>query len=698
MTLDDLRRDLACADDVRFLNYAATAPLLRSSAETMARIAREGTRPMGEHFAAWLGLVESARLAAAGVIGARSDEITFTTNTSTALSLIAGAVKWREGDRVLYPTDEFPSNRFVWDNLRDLGVVAEAISHDPATPFAEQIASRDLSRVRLVAMSLVSYRDGRVHDVGAISRLCRPKGILVAVDAIQAVGAMPVDVAALGCDFLACGGQKWLLGPVGTGFLYVARERLAEIHVPTVGWASSRHAGDHEAPTLAWTEGAARFEAGLPDVAAIAALRTSLERLKSVGWSRVFERVAEHRRALIEGILARGLALSCPEEVSRGSGIVTFRAPEGSAGALSSAFAARRVILTSRRDEIRVSAHAPTGDEEIAVFFATLDAATGRRAGAERRSGASGGADVDVGSPASTKPDANGRTRTNTPDRPPATPRSSSPDPWARAIVTGASRGLGAAIAEALAERGCTLVLIGRDEQALDQVARRLAARHPVAIETSALDLGDPEALAAWTAEHREALAATDLLVNNAAWAEAAPFAETEARAERAAIETNALAPMALARAVLPGMLSRRRGAILNIATTGARNALPLFSAYAASKAALWAWSEALGRELGGTGVTATTFVPPHMDTATRRQLGRRAVGYYDVADAGEAEGHRPGQDDRLAGVADDALAAAAAGRATRLPRGLRWQIALNALAPDRVGARVRKRWRGLAR
>src|SRR5262249_36454621 len=164
MSGNDLRRELACADELSFLNYAATAPLLRSSAEVMVRLSREATRPMGEHFESWLAQVESARRSVAETIGARADEVTFTTNTSAALSLVAGAVRWREGDRVLYPADEFPSNRFVWDNLRELGVKAEAVPPEAGRSFAARLAARDLARVRLVAVSHVSYRDGRVHD------------------------------------------------------------------------------------------------------------------------------------------------------------------------------------------------------------------------------------------------------------------------------------------------------------------------------------------------------------------------------------------------------------------------------------------------------------------------------------------------------------------------------------------------------
>src|SRR5262249_47206006 len=180
--------ELACAGELSFLNYAATAPLLRSSAELMARLSREATRPLAEHFESWLALVETARRSVAESIRARTDEITFTTNTSAALSLVAGAVRWRPGDRVLYPADEFPSNRFVWDNLRELGVEAEAVPPEPGQSFAAQLEGRGLDRVRLVAVSHVSYRDGRVHDLPALASICRPRDILLAVDGIQAVG------------------------------------------------------------------------------------------------------------------------------------------------------------------------------------------------------------------------------------------------------------------------------------------------------------------------------------------------------------------------------------------------------------------------------------------------------------------------------------------------------------------------------
>ena len=189
MTPAELRALLPVTGDYRFLNYAATAPMLKTSADAMHAVVCQGLEPLAGHFDAWLGLLESGRRAVADLVHASPEEIAFTTNTSTALSLVAAAVRWQPGDRILYPADEFPSNRFVWDNLADLGVSAEAVEPDPNMAFADQLATMDLSSVRLVALSAVSYHDGRCLDVVRVTQVCHAHGILVAVDGIQAVGA-----------------------------------------------------------------------------------------------------------------------------------------------------------------------------------------------------------------------------------------------------------------------------------------------------------------------------------------------------------------------------------------------------------------------------------------------------------------------------------------------------------------------------
>ncbi|HUK61670.1 MAG TPA: SDR family NAD(P)-dependent oxidoreductase, partial [Dongiaceae bacterium] len=487
-------------------------------------------------------------------------------------------------------------------------------------------------------------------------------GIHTCVDAIQAMGAIPLSLHAWDCDFAACGGQKWLLGPVGSGFLYVRRALLETLHVPTVGWASSRHAGDHDAPALSFCDGAARFEAGLPDVAAIAGLAASVRRLGETGWPVIHARVASVRARLAEGLRACGLTLVHDGPAEETAGIVTARVSAEQAMRLADTLAHARVVATLRADELRLSAHATTSDQAVSACLDAVGRAIGRAAPAARH------AAEPVPAPAGETPaHAHGG--------------------WSHALVTGASRGLGAAIAGALAAAGTRLTLLARDPAALQALAGRLTAAHEVRIDTATLDLADDDALAAWLAQHREALRDVDLLVNNAAHADAAPFLETGEPRFRAALATNLLAPVALTRALLPAMIERGGGHVLNIVTAGARNALPLFSAYAASKGALWAWSESLARELDGTGVIVTTFVPPHMETATSRQLARHALAWY--ASGGASLRTTP-----VERVAASALAAARGGRRVSAPRAVRWQIAMNALVPAQVERAIRRRWR----
>ena len=225
----ELRKLLPAAENFHFLNYAATSPMLKPSADQMKAVIEQGLEPLSTHFDESLALLEASRRIIADLIHASPEEIAFTTNTSSALSLIAGSIVWKKGDRVLYSSHDFPSNRFVWDNLSRFGVLAEGIA---APNFLDAVMQMDLNNVKLISISAVSYMDGRQQDIPKLAKYCRSKGILVAVDAIQAVGAIPVNVRKWECDFLACGGQKWLLGPIGSGFLYINAKILPESSCP----------------------------------------------------------------------------------------------------------------------------------------------------------------------------------------------------------------------------------------------------------------------------------------------------------------------------------------------------------------------------------------------------------------------------------------------------------------------------------
>jgi cysteine desulfurase/selenocysteine lyase len=664
-----LRTSLRVTRELHFLDYAATAPIPDVSAEAMAEVARAGTEPMGRHLESWLARVETTRRLVADLIGASPEEVAFTANTSTGLSLIAAAIRWKPGDRVLYPADDFPSNRFVWDNLAGLGVRAEAVEIPPGASFAQVLADWNLEGVRLVACSSVCYRIGRYEDVGQLVERCHAAGALVAVDAIQSVGAVPTDVRAWGCDFLACGGQKWLLGPVGSAFLYVAREVLDDLHMPLVGWASARDAGNFDATRLEFCRGARRLEPGLPDVTAIAGLGSSLELLGDAGWEQVFSRVAAHNSRSRAALVELGFDVLNMRGPEGQAGIVTVELPDQEAAAAVKAECARRhVVVTHRGLLLRVAAHAPSSDEDLDEFLAAMECIA--PAAGQRR------AALDENGPLHPDETRTGRRAGHDGTAPRAR----------KALVTGASRGLGLGIAEALARRGFRLVLVARNRAAVESVARRLEREHGIEAEPVGLDLSEPESLECLLADH-PAFRDIDVLVNNAASADAGLFADESLSSVRRSFEINLFAALALTRHVLPGMRALGSGAILNVVTTGARCALPLFSSYSASKGAVWAWGESLTRELAGTGITVTTFLPPHMDTVTSRNLGRQALAYYDLP-AGHASRTSPAE------VGERAVTALLEGRAISVPWATRLHMALNALIPGTIALRIARSWR----
>ena len=183
-------------------------------------------------------------------------------------------------------------------------------------------------------------------------------------------------------------------------------------------------------------------------------------------------------------------------------------------------------------------------------------------------------------------------------------------------LVTGASSGIGLELARELAKQGSNLVLVARDRTRLEAAATSLARDWGVQAEVLPADLARPDSPAALTAEISARGLQVDVLVNNAGiglWGE---FARTSLDDERRLIELNVLACMALTKLVLPGMLARRRGRILNVASTAAFFPGPQMAAYYASKAFVLSFSQAVAHELSGSGVTVTSLCPGPVRTA----------------------------------------------------------------------------------
>src|SRR5690349_6201220 len=217
-----------------YLNHAAVAPLCRPAAEAMKGLADDAMLYGSLHYDRWMATYDGIRKAAARLIGAQDSEIAIVKNTSEGIATIATGIAWRPGDRVVAFDEEFPANYYPWKRLEARGVRMECL---PATAPLERI-EQAARGARLLAISFVQYLSGYRADLVSIGEICQRHGCLFLVDAIQGLGAFPLDVERMHIDALAADGHKWLLGPEGCGLLYVRRDRQDEIEPSEFGWTN----------------------------------------------------------------------------------------------------------------------------------------------------------------------------------------------------------------------------------------------------------------------------------------------------------------------------------------------------------------------------------------------------------------------------------------------------------------------------
>lgn len=320
------------AADKVWLDAASIGPL---PASTLAAVEEFNRARAGPHAFAGVDLFAifaRARQLVARLIGAAPDEIALTTNTSYGLNLAARMLPLEPGDVVLVPDGEFPANVYPWLKLDDRGVRLERV---PLTtegwPDEERILGRlEDPRVRVLAISLVQFHTGYRADLLRLGERCRATGTVLVVDAIQGIGVVPFDLRDTPVDLLACGAQKWLLSPWGSGFLYVNRAWHERLHPPFAGWSAFE--GTDDLTRLLryderWRPDARRFELITLPFQDFVGLNASLEFLLSLGP----ETVGRHVRACHEPVLAwaarRGVRVVSPTD-HRGSGILSLELPD----------------------------------------------------------------------------------------------------------------------------------------------------------------------------------------------------------------------------------------------------------------------------------------------------------------------------------------------------------------------------------
>jgi cysteine desulfurase / selenocysteine lyase len=354
---------------VVYLNHASTGPTpqrtLRALHDANGRRA-EPWRVTLEH---QFGVTAHTRELVARLTGATPAEIAVMTNTSHGINLAARALPLREGDVVLSLEREFPANVYPWMALEATrGVSLRQLPCEERVPNEEAIlAALDDDRVRVLAVSWVAFESGARLDLERLGRTCRERGIYFVVDAIQGLGAVALDLRRTPVDILACGAQKWLLGPWGAGFVYVRDELVRQLEPREVGWMAPRGTDDFSALVeydLTWRDDARRFEVVTLPYQDFAGMNASLELLLEAGPDAVFARVAELAGRLVDWVDSRpDVRLVTPREPARRAGIVSFIPPD--AARVSERLTSERVVHSLREGALRFAPHFYQTADEI---------------------------------------------------------------------------------------------------------------------------------------------------------------------------------------------------------------------------------------------------------------------------------------------------------------------------------------------
>lgn len=371
----DLAAEFPVLGEVNYLNHAGVAPIAGRAASVMAECAQQATEGrLADND--WYMRVLAVKSQCAKLINARGKhEIAFIPNTTTGLGMLAGGLDWQAGDRVVITDVEYPANRYPWTDLKAKGVVVVEAKQGPDRRIdVDDVISLINDRTRVVSLSHVQFGSGYKIDLKPIADEVHAAGGVLCADAIQSVGVMPVDVQALGIDFLSADGHKWMLGPEGAGFLYCEEDLCQQLRPPIAGWLGRYNHLDYGSYDERYYPDARRFEPGTWNINGIRGMGASIDLLLEVGldtvWSRV-DALCEHLRGRLS---EKGYTVVSPPGANERSGIVAFDLPgrEDEHDGIVKKLADQQIIIASRMGHLRASPHFYNSIEQMDALVEAL--------------------------------------------------------------------------------------------------------------------------------------------------------------------------------------------------------------------------------------------------------------------------------------------------------------------------------------
>lgn len=356
-------------DQTIYLNNASIGPIPERTRRVLEDFNARRATPYRFTDAELQRMLADGRTAAARLLNADVGEIALATNTSYGLNVAAHILPLEPGNVVLVSDREFPANVYPWLMLEQRGVTVELA---PTTAQGWPDEARLLDRltdpnVRVLAVSMVQFSNGFHADLARLSAACRAEHTFLVVDGIQGLGQLPLDVRETPVDILSAGGQKWLLSPWGSGFVYVRRELTQTLEPDFAGWMAFAGTDDFSRLTAydpTFHRDARRYEMVTLPFQEVLGLTTSLGLLAELGVGRIAEHLVHVTEPLVEAAERGAFEIVSPTDAAHRSAITCIRPPD-----VQGAFArlkAAGVACSLREGSVRLSPHCYNTADEMA--------------------------------------------------------------------------------------------------------------------------------------------------------------------------------------------------------------------------------------------------------------------------------------------------------------------------------------------
>lgn len=311
--------------------------------------------------------IDILRSRLAGLLGADEAEMAITRSTTEAINIVLGGIDWRPDDKIVTTNVEHGAGLVPAYALRErYGVEVDIVDISDGRNVLRNLARAIDARTRLVSVSHVGFNIGLRLPLKELASLTAERGTELLVDGAQAVGAFPIDLHDIGCDYYAFPGHKWMLGPDATGALYVRKNRLQTLNISLAGNESARKF-DREGKVAFHTD-AVKFEMCDFNAALIAGWIKALDFMEEFGLENIEAAIRKKTNYLKKRLAGvSGINLLTPRDWSKSAGIVSVAIPEKSAKAAFNKLLKQGIIVryTSKPSFLRISVHYFNTREEI---------------------------------------------------------------------------------------------------------------------------------------------------------------------------------------------------------------------------------------------------------------------------------------------------------------------------------------------